>query len=241
MCIYINNYPWMRQYYSVSSVIVTACIHNIYWKCWTSSDKDMIIHILPHIVIAADKTVALGHATLLSAPNKKNLPLSLACTCPPVFSLPTLLDADLSFRGRVIKALQSKQGVENGLLSLYYCLLMLNSFLPWWRGVGAYKHHVKGWWLSCKRVVVHKGRHTIIYKFTRINTHWSEFLSLFSWLQQQFLCQRAETRPKNICSEVLMQLYFHYYLKTTQHVRYCIAAWKKCVTPPHTPPPWSPD
>ncbi|CAB1452818.1 unnamed protein product [Pleuronectes platessa] len=32
--------------------------------------------------------------------------------------------ADLSFGGRVIKAPQSKQGVENGLLSFYYCLLI---------------------------------------------------------------------------------------------------------------------
>lgn len=75
------------------------------------------------------KTAVLCRATLLSPSYEKNpsLSLSLGCTCPPVFSLPSLSSAVLSLRGQVIKAPQSKQGMENGLLS--FLLLCTNAAL----------------------------------------------------------------------------------------------------------------
>lgn len=66
-------------------------------------------------MVAASNNVAPSLA-MWAPPQQQRKPLPLACTCPLVFPFQSLSTADLSFRGQVIKALQSKQGVENGPL-----------------------------------------------------------------------------------------------------------------------------
>lgn len=130
-------------------------------------------------------------AHFLSPSSKKNTTsLSLACTCPAVCSLAGLSSADLSFRGRAIKALPSKQGVENGLLSFHYCLLIQHSFLPWWSG---------GWNLVravcvcvCQAFILTFTLTLEIHKFTCRDTNWSGF----------------QNAAQNISCEVFMLLYF---------------------------------
>lgn len=71
--------------------------------------------------------LAVQHFYLPPMEKETSRSLSLGCTCPPVFSLPSLSSAVLSLRGQVIKAPQSKQGMENGLLS--FLLLRTNAAL----------------------------------------------------------------------------------------------------------------
>lgn len=96
------------------------------FKSLTPYDKDTILLIPPHTAVAA--AVAPGRALKKKKKRRRNLSLSSR----HALVLPGVSSASL-LEGRAIEAPQSKQGMENGLLSCfyyyYYCLLMWRSFL----------------------------------------------------------------------------------------------------------------
>lgn len=69
-------------------------------KCWQPATMQLLVQLC---------------GTFTPCKKKRHF-LSLACTRPLVFPLQSLSTAYLSFRGQVLKALQSKQGMENGPL-----------------------------------------------------------------------------------------------------------------------------